>query len=772
MPAPRATSRSPPPREQVLGDRRPRHAAPQTPPSRPAAHRRASSRAAAMARHRRAVGFVSFGVQRGCAAAVTIAATVRPIVQNSHRRAVNSPQMPIAASFARSRRRSERSSTPLSATAHRHRSGGRVHGSRTARAFGDGASSPPAAPPPEVAAQPILKSARVRKKIRAIFDAMDVNRRRGLARRGRGLRRALRPVALEAERRAVDVRSVDRDGDAASTRRVGGVVRLDVLHAASARRGAAVDHGRSTRSLSRPSSTASGDFSAAAADQVEGADAPRVRRARGRAAGARAALLYLTGSGAAAWAAALAAHEAAMPLPGGAQGLIAFTAVVNAVGAFLSLVALAVPHAPPAERPRLLRSLGYASAVAMVLFSPPPPRRPSPSARRRRARAACGSCGEEPGGGGGAAAAWQEACAASAPACECGYELLGRRPGGRRARRARRRLGGGDARIRHERHGGGRSVTDDPNRPRRRCGGGACRSRASTRGPSRPPHHPRQRHRLGLALTLMASTRIAIARPLLGAIRAVGRRVSTRVPARPEPVARPLPSPWAGRLWWEHALQLLAHVCRPHRGHRRLLHHGVADRATSTRGPTRSSRRTASARSSRRCSIAGSLRPPPRTARCCRGTEVAHVGCKYVMCRDYSVSSLRCPRRPAARHQRPPPCRRPSRRYRPSAASGTALMPSMSIPLCGLLSLAYGLSFHAFPAELAARSSDRFCRRQPRRVWLRRCPRLPTASPPQDRPAARLLGFSSYCLRIRWIGLRLSSSASLVSSMRRTAQRR
>ena len=37
-------------------------------------------------------------------------------------------------------------------------------------------------------------------------------------------------------------------------------------------------------------------------------------------------------------------------------------------GFISALVALAVPHAPPAERPRLLRSLGYASAVAMVLF--------------------------------------------------------------------------------------------------------------------------------------------------------------------------------------------------------------------------------------------------------------------------------------------------------------------------------------------------------------------------------------------------------------------
>ena len=33
------------------------------------------------------------------------------------------------------------------------------------------------------------------------------------------------------------------------------------------------------------------------------------------------------------------------------------------------------------------------------------------------------------------------------------------------------------------------------------------------------------------------------------------------MPARPEPVARPLPSPWAGRLWWETALQLLACAC-------------------------------------------------------------------------------------------------------------------------------------------------------------------------------------------------------------------
>ena len=117
-----------------------------------------------------------------------------------------------------------------------------------------------------------------------------------------------------------------------------------------------------------------------------------------------------------------------MPLPGGAQGLIAFTAVVNAVGAFLSLVALAVPHAPPAERPRLLRSLGYASAVAMVLFLAAAAAQAVALSRGAAECAlACGSCGEEPGGGGGAAAAWQEACAASAPACECGYELLGRR---------------------------------------------------------------------------------------------------------------------------------------------------------------------------------------------------------------------------------------------------------------------------------------------------------------------------------------------------------
>ena len=176
----------------------------------------------------------------------------------------------------------------------------------------------------------------------------------------------------EAERRATSMlAAVDRDGDA--------VLDPDeweawfdsmLLHAASARRGAAVDHGALDEKFVET-------FVDGVVETAERSRRPikwsgATRRAFVALEGAqlllRAALLYLTASGAAAWATALAAHEAAMPLPGGAQGLIAFTAVVNAVGAFLSLVALAVPHAPPAERPRLLRTLGYASAVAMVLF--------------------------------------------------------------------------------------------------------------------------------------------------------------------------------------------------------------------------------------------------------------------------------------------------------------------------------------------------------------------------------------------------------------------
>ena len=312
--------------------------------------------------------------------------------------------------------------------------------SRLSIAFGDGASSQPAAPPPStaqsselVAAQPILKSARVRKKIRAIFDAMDVNSD-GVVSRDEavafgatfGLSRS------EAERRAASmVAAVDRDGDAV----------LDpaeweawfdsmLLHAASARRGAVVDHAALDEKFVE--TFVDGVLATAERSRRPIKWSGATRRAFVALEGAqlllRAALLYLTASGAAAWATALAAHEAALPLPGGAQGLIAFTAVVNAVGAFLSLVALAVPHAPPAERPRLLRSLGYASAVAMVLFLAAAAAQAVALSRGAAECAlACGSCGEEPGGGGGAAAAWQEACAASAPACECGYELLGRR---------------------------------------------------------------------------------------------------------------------------------------------------------------------------------------------------------------------------------------------------------------------------------------------------------------------------------------------------------
>ena len=88
--------------------------------------------------------------------------------------------------------------------------------SRLSIAFGDGASSLPAPPPPEVAEQQILHSASVRKKVRAIFDAMDQN--------GDGVVSRDEAVAFgalfglsrsEAERRAASMlAAVDRDGDA------------------------------------------------------------------------------------------------------------------------------------------------------------------------------------------------------------------------------------------------------------------------------------------------------------------------------------------------------------------------------------------------------------------------------------------------------------------------------------------------------------------------------------------------------------------------------
>ena len=193
-------------------------------------------------------------------------------------------------------------------------------------AFGDGASSPmPAAPPPEVAEQQILHSASVRKKVRAIFDAMDQN--------GDGVVSRDEAVAFgalfglsrsEAERRAASMlAAVDRDGDA--------VLDPDeweawfdsmLLHAASARRGAVVDHAALDEKFVE--TFADGVLETAQRSRRPIKWSGGTRRAFVALEGAqlllRAALLYLTASGAAAWATALAAHEAAMPLPGGAQG--------------------------------------------------------------------------------------------------------------------------------------------------------------------------------------------------------------------------------------------------------------------------------------------------------------------------------------------------------------------------------------------------------------------------------------------------------------------
>ena len=116
------------------------------------------------------------------------------------------------------------------------------------------------------------------------------NRRRGLARRGGGVRRALRPVALGGRA----ARRLDGRGGRPRRRRrprpcrVGGVVRLDAApRGVGAARRRRRPLPRSTRSLSRPSSTACSRRPSARGGRSSGAeDAPRVRRARGRAAAA------------------------------------------------------------------------------------------------------------------------------------------------------------------------------------------------------------------------------------------------------------------------------------------------------------------------------------------------------------------------------------------------------------------------------------------------------------------------------------------------------
>ena len=262
-------------------------------------------------------------------------------------------------------------------------------------------------------------SASVRKKVRAIFDAMDQN--------GDGVVSRDEAVAFgalfglsrsEAERRAASMlAAVDRDGDAV----------LDpaeweawfdsmLLHAASARRGAVVDHAAldekfvETLSLSPVDGVL--ETASARGGRSSGAAGRAARSSRSRARSCCSAPRCSTSPPRAPprRRPALAAHEAAMPLPGGAQGLIAFTAVVNAVGAFLSLVALAVPHAPPAERPRLLRSLGYASAVAMVLFlAAAAAQAVARTARRRRVqRSRAAAAARSRAAAEAAAAAWQD----------------------------------------------------------------------------------------------------------------------------------------------------------------------------------------------------------------------------------------------------------------------------------------------------------------------------------------------------------------------------
>ena len=227
-----------------------------------------------------------------------------------------------------------------------------------------------------------------------------------------------------------------------------------------------------------------------------------------------------------------------------------------------------MPHAPPAERPRLLRSLGYASAVAMVLFLAAAAAQAVALSRGAAECAlACGSCGEEPGGGGGAAAAWQEACAASAPACECGYELLGRRS---EAVALTVPDGAADATVWLGFVTNGTAADDGlvPVAPFNLDGAKTAAARVPLPGLD-------TRTELGSLGAIRANATasgwlltfdgVYFELPLLGLYSAPSELLagasSTRVPARPEPVARPLPSPWAGRLWWETALQLLACTC-------------------------------------------------------------------------------------------------------------------------------------------------------------------------------------------------------------------
>ena len=335
-----------------------------------------------------------------------------------------------------------------------------------------------------------------------------------------------------------------------------------LLHAASARRGAVVDHAALDEKFVE--TFADGVLETAAlrgGDQVE----RRTRRAFVALEGAqlllRAALLYLTASGAAAWATALAAHEAAMLLPGGAQGLIAFTAVVNAVGAFSRS-----SRSPCRTRRRRAAAPPRSSGTRRPSRWCLPRRRRRagrrPLARRRRVRARAAAAARSRAAA-EAAAAWQEACGERA---RLRMRVRAARPPlrGRRAHRARRRgRRHRVARVRHERYGGGRWVGSRCTiQPRRRKDGGGARAAPGLE----------TRTELGSLGTIRANATasgwpsldgVYFGLPLLGlysAPRAVGRRVVDARAARPEPVARPLPSPWAGRLW-ETALQLLACSC-------------------------------------------------------------------------------------------------------------------------------------------------------------------------------------------------------------------
>ena len=158
---------------------------------------------------------------------------------------------------------------------------------------------------------------------------------------------------------------------------------------------------------------------------------------------------------------------------------------------------------------------------------------------------------------------------ASAPACECGYELLGRRS--EAVALAVPAAGWEEAMLGFVMNG---TAAEDDLSPTF-VTESSLPADVAAAAARVPLPGLETRTELGSLGTIRANATssgwllifdgVYFELPLLGLYAAPSELLagasSTRVPARPEPVARPLPSPWAGRLWWETALQLLACSC-------------------------------------------------------------------------------------------------------------------------------------------------------------------------------------------------------------------